>query len=441
MGRRTRPLPYHFGEGSQVLYSFVCPGAPPGTKLKTGFLPVARRTDSYVTVVGSQVTDSESHPISRLKEPGMVDVGGDFFSQKQYVVGLPSNLRLTTGTRFVDVPTLCQEVTFSGPVWPINPSLLSFPPKTLNVSSRTQLEQLGATAVARAKPDNEVLSLSTLLGELAHEGIPRVSLDTWERVIDVARRDKSVKGLPREAASSYLNKEYGFDPVVSDILKFADGIARVERILTQYERDAGRPVRRRYEFPPSLTTTRTVYSSTADVYLSPYNSGYLGPGFANRNVIRVRSTSQRRWFSGAFVYHLPSDYDSRGMIRKFSSRANQLFGLTLTPEVLWDLAPWSWAVDWFSNIGDVLNNVSARTTDGLVMKYGYLMEHTIIRDTYTRENPEQFKNPESRLDGSISLVTETKQRRRANPFGFGVSWEGLSPFQLSIAAALGISRG
>jgi len=65
------------------------------------------------------------------------------------------------------------------------------------------------------------------------------------------------------------------------------------------------------------------------------------------------------------------------------------------------------------------------------------MEHTIVKDTYTRD-PSPFKNGAG--TGSISLITETKQRVRANPFGFGITWEGLSPFQLSIAAALGISK-
>jgi hypothetical protein len=35
---------------------------------------------------------------------------------------------------------------------------------------------------------------------------------------------------------------------------------------------------------------------------------------------------------------------------------------------------------------------------------------------------------------------ETKTRRRANPFGFGVSWEALSARQIAILTALGITR-
>jgi len=94
-------------------------------------------------------------------------------------------------------------------------------------------------------------------------------------------------------------------------------------------------------------------------------------------------------------------------------------------------------VDWFSNAGDVINNVTNRTVHSQVLQYGYLMEHTIVKDTYTRP-VSSFNN--GAPCGSSTLVTETKKRVRANPYGFGVSWEALSPFQLSILSALGITR-
>jgi hypothetical protein len=120
--------------------------------------------------------------------------------------------------------------------------------------------------------------------------------------------------------------------------------------------------------------------------------------------------------------------------------AKEILGVDLTPEVVWNLTPWSWAVDWFSNVGDVLSNISDTIDDSLLMRYGYIMEHTIVRDTYTRKYDRPFWDKSVLLDSGVSLVTETKLRRRANPFGFGMSWEGLSPKQLSILASLGITR-
>jgi hypothetical protein len=77
-----------------------------------------------------------------------------------------------------------------------------------------------------------------------------------------------------------------------------------------------------------------------------------------------------------------------------------------------------------------------------VLKYAYIMEHSVVRDTYSfggglglipqalypaRPNP-------------IVFVSETKLRRRATPFGFGISLGGLNSTQKTIVAALGLSR-
>jgi hypothetical protein len=131
------------------------------------------------------------------------------------------------------------------------------------------------------------------------------------------------------------------------------------------------------------------------------------------------------------------------MMRHARSQIRQAISLDLDPETVWNLTPWSWAVDWFSSAGDVVHNLNAWSKYGLVMRYGYLMEHKVLRnDHFTTYTAPQLKgqNPPSATP-SMSFYTETKRRVRANPFGFGVSWNGLDKFQLSIAAALGLSRG
>jgi len=62
----------------------------------------------------------------------------------------------------------------------------------------------------------------------------------------------------------------------------------------------------------------------------------------------------------------------------------------------------------------------------------------MIRDTYAFSGETGMTGPVT--VPTLTLVAETKVRRPANPFGFGITWGGLSPFQLSIAAALGLSR-
>jgi len=40
----------------------------------------------------------------------------------------------------------------------------------------------------------------------------------------------------------------------------------------------------------------------------------------------------------------------------------------------------------------------------------------------------------------LFLETNSKKRRGANPFGFGLTWSGLTATQQAIAAALGLTR-
>jgi len=78
-------------------------------------------------------------------------------------------------------------------------------------------------------------------------------------------------------------------------------------------------------------------------------------------------------------------------------------------------------------------------SDGLVMKYGYIMEHTLVRDTYYFWGPTGYKSRNVH-PMPITFVTETKVRRRATPYGFGLTFGGFTTLQKSILAALGISR-
>jgi hypothetical protein len=78
-------------------------------------------------------------------------------------------------------------------------------------------------------------------------------------------------------------------------------------------------------------------------------------------------------------------------------------------------------------------------TDGLVMHYGYVMEHVVESDEIVLSGwtPQKGSFPS---DLKIVVVRETKTRLRASPYGFGLTFEDFSPRQLAILAALGISR-
>jgi hypothetical protein len=376
---------------------------------------------------GRQVTVSEGHPFKSRPKGFRGDIGGDFFTQREYVEGLSqvSDAQVAIGS---PVSTY-RKHDYHGPIFPINPAS---GPNWSNLpqqySSNTTIDAVGATAVKACKPTNSVANAATFLGELVKDGIPHLAGHAvW--------KDRTLSA--RNASQEFLNSEFGWKPLVSDVRSFAYAVRHADTVLKQYERDAGKIVRRHYSFPTTTQRTLDPPSESSYEYMNPLNSDFQNPS-AWAGFQKSTETIQRRWFSGAFTYHLPTGLDSRSKMGRFALYADKLLGTSLTPEVLWNLAPWSWAVDWFSNTGDVVSNISDWATDGLVMQWGYMMEHTIERVTYT-STKSGFRNPKTRAT-PLSFVRETKIRRRANPFGFGVSWNGLSPLQTLIATAIGLTR-
>ena len=123
-----------------------------------------------------------------------------------------------------------------------------------------------------------------------------------------------------------------------------------------------------------------------------------------------------------------------------------LFGLNPTPSLLWEVLPWSWLIDWFSNVGDVVSNMSSNAVDNLVAHYAYVMRTQTVQTTYTAYykcdtgTTGAYKCSGGEGTCTATKLTVTKSRAKATPYGFGVSFGGLSAYQVSILGALGMSR-
>ena len=407
--RKTRPIP------------FEVPSA--GFRVRNPSVPLeSHAAVSGYTVNGSQITDSEGHPRpkgkSRLADG---DIGGNFFTQKRYVLGLEEPVPFEFANA---LPIL---TLFDGTVqwYPVTPSAALFPSSVH--SSESELIEMGATAISRCKPTKSTASFSTAVGEILKDGIPhKVGSLLWEQ---------KTHNLRQNVGSEYLNGVFGWEPMLHDIRSFAAGVVDADKLTKQYIRDAGRPVRRDYRFPVEKVVTDPVLWGANQEHVSPFNSRFWD-GTVAQKTYYIDTITKSCWFEGVFTYALPP---SAKLMGKHVSAASQILGIVPDPETLWNLAPWSWAIDWFSNTGDVVSNANDWATDGLVMRYGYVMERSIIQRNFYSEGS-NFRPGSPGVAPDLTFVTETKQRLRANPFGFGLSWNGLSPRQLAIAVALGISR-
>jgi len=293
----------------------------------------------------------------------------------------------------------------------------------------SHLDKYGAEAIAIVDPTNPNANTGVALGELILDRkISLPVLQAWKRRTEIAKA----------AGSEYLSAQFGWLPLINDIQNTVQSIRDATTIMNNYESLDGQEVHREFEFEPIITDdVKQVGTNLHCIYT---NTGSNVPGFASQTgseQSRHTKSTTRRWFSGTFI-HYPQKVSPLAERFGVGSEADKLFGITLTPDVLWDLAPWSWAIDWFSNTQEVLTNLTNFEISGLIMKYGFIMEE--------KSTTETLFMPSTGLSGvsgpppNIVNASCVKRRKEANPFGFGVGWEGLSPTQLAITAALGITR-
>jgi len=351
----------------------------------------------------------------------MVDAGGSFETVRHEYYGSHPAISIAP------VPAIQGYYAYNGPllaVGPAGPGSLLWP--SIPTDLRSTMIQMGTTAIARTIPTNPASGVGQFLGEL-REGLPSL----------VGSKLRNSSSLIRGSADEYLNYEFGVKPLISDVQNFVTATMESDKILKQLRRDSGRLVRRRYSFP--VTRTTEVLEDGTGTTRNPYPplDTRLFDAFGKR--FKTRETVSRTWFSGAYTYHFNQGQRLWDKMERAEQEANRLYGLRLSPALAWELAPWSWAVDWVTNLGDVMTNISAFSRDGLVLVYGYVMTEMSITDTYVLPcTPHGM--------GRINLVqrftTRVKKRVKATPYGFGLDpdWKDFSVRQLAILGALGITR-
>jgi len=377
------------------------------------------------------------------------DFGSSFITQRARVESSHRTLSVLTQTGNI-LPAY--DVHHDGPL------LLAYHP-TIGFYSDPELsnaQQLlfmkGAEAVKRARPNKPQIDLSVTIGELRKEGIPAL-------IGSLAGRSRTLVDLFRSGGKEYLNLQFGWVPILRDLTALVQLVSTSKTLLLQYERDIERLVRRRIHFPDQIDVDQTLqFTASASEYRRATGTpwGYppethLSFRPAGQVPEQVNQTITKTWFSGAFRFYHRSVPKALEHLAQIENEANLLMGTRLDPEVLWNLAPWTWLSDWFINFGDVVGNASALLSDDLVMQYGYLMRTTHEIKTTSWPQGLWYRKPTGSLSsawtrvpgmGAYSQTTSrvTKHREKASPFGFGFTDESLTDNQLAILAALGMSR-
>lgn len=283
------------------------------------------------------------------------------------------------------------------------------------------LESWAALQYGRMAPVVSEFSFSAFTGEL-REGLPKLLPRTLKSSI------KDLKGI----GDDYLNVQFGWEPLLNDLRNLAQSLLEASYGLY---RPFG-AIRRNRRNAPIVNRGEVVASNVL-----PYNkAGNDNPSARVTADLTYRTyQSVERWIEGEFVYVPKAGFDPS----KYMDRLETLMSLDITPSVLWQLTPWSWLVDWFTEIGGALQSAEAATNPRILSTFCYAMEET---QTVVRVFLRNIKAQGGYVyTGPRSLNTNwhyTRKRRiRANPFGYtGSPSQTLSSDKMAILAALGLSR-
>lgn len=283
----------------------------------------------------------------------------------------------------------------------------------------------GTRAIARSLPMQSQADLAVSLAELLREGLPKIIS------LSLVKGDTLTRGI----GSEYLNYQFGIAPIVSDIQSIVNTVKESLRILHEFHNRYGKHYRRRFEFPNSRTDSLTRIVNNSATPIAP--AGYFN-GSTTNPVNMTRSVRTKTWFSGAFIFAPIGLPDHLDQLIKWEEDANRLYGLRFDLEALWNLTPWTWLIDWFLNLGDVVKNISSIGRDGLLLEYGYIMQSTTVQAQF--EFTGNIRTLEHKYPMVEYLSVERKMRRKATPYGFGLNPSDFTDGQWAILGALGMTK-
>lgn len=363
---------------------------------------------------------------------------GHLFSKRSLCVDYPAPVSIERGRVFSHAPRVPNHFFWQNAnPFPCGSGIYQItgdprPP----AATRKVIEAYGTEAISATRPNKPAASVSQFIGEVAKDGFPALT----GMALAFANG-----GLSKRAASEYLNVQFGIKPFISDLKSFYKTVKNFNRIITQYERDQGRLVRRQH-FMQKPIENSTSSEKRPDARYGAPNSSFYQRNHENFYCIATGSKQCTRTesfsFSGGFMYYIPQDEGIISELIQIERKLDRLLGTKITIEVLWNVAPWSWLIDWFTNIGPLLGNYEAFQDDKLVLKYAYATRkasHTHV--AHWGWDPRSYLQVTNTNEFSLTVQLIETARERATPYGFGFDLGSLSEYQWSILGALGLTLG
>jgi len=255
-------------------------------------------------------------------------------------------------------------------------------------------------------------------------------------------RSSALKDLlmPTGLAEQFLNEQFGWAPFVGDMLDLYRAYSRQTKRFGEIVSQNNHWLRRtRTLFNIEEQSPITVIDDFAGNCFPALTSGFYRSSGTYVTSKLYTVTKRKVWGMGAFKFYAPEFDDlnraSQGTYGDVM-RLLHYYGARVSPTVVWELTPWTWVVDWFTNAGRVLDNVTSQVFDRLVSRYAYVM--CLSNKFAVNQTVIHLK------DGDVSCLwtqrVMSQRRDEASPYGFGLTSGDLSARQQLILAAIGITR-
>lgn len=304
---------------------------------------------------------------------------------------------------------------------------------------------LDGAAWDKTKPKIEQGGLFVALAEI--RDVPHMlkkSAEGFHDAWSLLSKKSSWRQAPKIASDHFLNHNFGWVPFLKDVKDTINNVINANDRIGRLTNENGKWIRRR----AILVNQRDVVTvnkgagwsiwPSDDDFLNIASGHYQQPSWEIQEEKWTHAESV-----GSFRYYLP-EFD-KGSDNYFGAlntvkRQIDLHGARVNPSNIYKAIPWTWLVDWVSGAGRNIQIAQDQTLDNMAARYLYLTHHQVSTLTLRNVIPFNAASGGTKVF-EFTQVTDVKQRREAeSPYGFSLPWDGLTPKQLAILAALGISR-
>lgn len=288
-----------------------------------------------------------------------------------------------------------------GAISPIS-TLTQFPLPTL-----VELNQLAWEALAKSSPVTPLVSVPTFLAEL--KDAPGLVDELFSTSRDLVNLLKHFRLLPsalrywgyrllRRLASGHLTYRWAIKPLISDLFKllsFAKHVTKRVKLLKALRKD--KFIRTKVSMGSEsrhVGQTSSIIHSDGDVW----------------TLWKTSNFTSKMWFSAQWNTTMYTDIPELDpAIYKLAE--NLVYGKTGHEALaaLWEITPWSWLVDWFVGVGDVI--AATNNTLRLTSTRCCLMRTTTSETSYKLRQAGTW----STLSGMPYAQQTRKERFLASP--------------------------